>query len=309
MTDRSPELRHFSLILLLALTWGSSFILMKFGLFGLGDGITGEVKQPLFSSWQIAALRIAIAGTILMPLSIPKFRSIPRGSYKWLIAVGLIGNTIPAFLFTAAQTRLASSIAGILNSLTPLFTLVVAMIVFGNRYRRNQLIGLLIGFVGATGLISLRNDNGEMHLGSAFLVVLATICYAFSVNIIRNRLSHLSAVTIASVSLGIMAIPNILFLCSTDLAHVIATRDDAIIGLGATFVLGALGTAGALILFNGLIKETSALFASSVTYIIPVFASLWGVIAGEHLSIWHFVYMLIILSGVYLVNQGSRRLR
>lgn len=302
MTDQRPVAAHFFLLLLLAFVWGSSFILMKRALYA-SDG------QLLFSSWQVAAMRVFIAGLVLSPALIGGLKKISRHHLKWMLAVGVLGNTVPAFLFTAAQLRIPSSMAGMLNSLTPLFTLIVATLVFKAAYRRAQVVGLFIGLVGAMGLITLRSEAVETDVLGASLVVVATVCYAFSVNIIRNKLVGVRPTLIAAGALGMMAVPCGLWLLFSDLAVVVQMGgSDAMIGLGAMFVLGALGTAAALVIFNRVIQQTSALFASSVTYVIPVFAAFWGVFDGESLTALHLVFAAIILSGVYLVNSSRKKL-
>lgn len=302
MIDQTPRLVHFILLLLLAFVWGSSFILMKRALFD-SDGAL------LYSAYEVGAMRIVFAGGVLLPFGIRSLRNASRNELKWMLAVGVLGNIIPAFLFTVAQLKLSSSMAGMLNSLTPLFTLVVATFLFKATYSRRQLVGLVIGFVGALGLISQRSGDGDWHLVSALLVVLATLCYAFSVNIIRNLLSELGAVRIASGALLMVAVPAAIWLLlGSNAVEVAAYRPDAMTGLLAVFVLGALGTAGALVIFNQIIKQTSALFASSVTYVIPVFAAMWGVFDGEQLTIYHAIFAGVVLSGVYLVNSSRRKL-
>jgi drug/metabolite transporter (DMT)-like permease len=301
MIDQTPRIGHFLFLLLLAFVWGSSFILMKRALF-TADG------SLLFSPYHVGAMRIFFAGVILAPFALRRLLKLPLSAIPWLLAVGILGNTIPAFLFSTAQLRLPSSMAGMLNALTPLFTLIVATLLFKKRYQRIQLIGLLVGFIGAIGLIRLRSDGGETHLPSALMIVAATIMYAFSVNIIRNKLSQVSPIVIAAGALGMMAIPCGIYLAFSDVFLISASRPDAATGLLATAVLGMVGTASALIIFNRIIQETSALFASSVTYVIPVFAAMWGYFDGERLSIWHLVMALIILSGVYLVNSSRNKL-
>ena len=299
MEKRTSSLGYFPIILLLAFVWGSSFILMKLGLFNSKDAV-------LFLPWEVATMRIAIAGLVLLPFSLPRIKKIKTNDWLWLALVGLIGNTIPAFLFTTAEVHLASSVAGMLNSLTPLFTLGVAALIFGTKYKAIQLVGLLIGFAGAIGMITLKDDSGEVHMFSALLVMMATVMYAFSVNIIRNKLGHLPSVTIVGMSLGMMAIPCSILLLFSDVSTTLATKDESWIGLGAIIVLAAIGTAGALVLFNKIIQKTNALFASSVTYVIPVFAAFWGWVYGEHLEWMHAVFAIVILFGVYLVNLGKR---
>lgn len=302
MQNDSPRLTHFLLLFLLAFVWGSSFILMKMGLFGPNG-------DALFTSWEVGAMRITFAGLVLLPVTLSKLLSIPKDKWKWLFAVGAIGNTIPAFLFTAAQTKLASSVAGMLNALTPIFTLVVAIAFFHSQFSKRQMLGVGIGFIGAIGLVSINSDGGESEVFSGLLVVVATICYAFSVNIIRNKLSEIGSTTIAAVSLSMMAMGTTIWVVffSDVFAH--ATLPGGVKGVIAIAVLGAIGTAGALMIFNRVIKETSALFASSVTYVIPVFASLWGYLDGEHLSWKHLLFAMIILVGVYLGRGKPKRLK
>ncbi len=301
MTDSQPRLSHFFLLLLLAFVWGSSFILMKRALF------TSE-GEPLFSAFQVGAARIFIAGLVLSPVAIRHLPKMKRAHIGWMLAVGILGNTIPAFLFTGAQLRLPSSMAGMLNALTPLFTLIVATLVFKLSYRRIQLIGLAIGFAGAMGLIQLRTGGGELHVPSALMVVLATICYAFSVNILRNRLQEVNSTVIAAGALGMMAIPTGLWLLFSQADEVFQVHKEAAVsGALAVVVLAAIGTAASLVVFNRIIQQTSALFASSVTYVIPVFAAMWGLLDGEELTLLHLVFAGVVLSGVYLVNSSHRK--
>lgn len=302
MVDESPRLGHFMLLILLAFVWGSSFILMKRALFA-PDG------SALFGAFHVGAMRIVFAGLTLLPIAIKKLNRCTRTEIFWMFLVGLLGNTIPAFLFTGAQLKLSSSMAGMLNSLTPLFTLMVAMALFGVRYKRLQLIGLFIGFAGAVGLIGLKTSESETHLPSALMVVFATLCYAFSVNIIRNKLHKVSPTLIAAGALGMLMIPCAIYLLLfSDVLEVAASRPDAANGIAATVVLGAVGTALALVVFNRIIQQTSALFASSVTYVIPVFAAMWGVLDHESLTWMHLVLAVVILSGVYLVNSSKKKL-
>ncbi|NQX91273.1 MAG: DMT family transporter [Flavobacteriales bacterium] len=296
----SPGVRQYSVFLLLGFIWGSSFILMKFGLVGLSG-------NPLFNAYQVAGLRIFIAGLVLLPFSIPQLKSIRKQSWIWLLGVGLFGNFIPAFLFAnAIQSQLASSIAGILNSLTPLFALILGFLAFSQKVTTRQVIGLTIGLLGCIGLISLKNGSGTFLIWPAIQVVIAAMCYAVSLNIIKHKLPNLKSVAIASVALGMVAIPSGVFLCFANLPAVFAANAEALLGFGSIAVLAAVGTAFALVLFNKLLADTSVIFASSVTYIIPVFAALWGLVLDEPLTILHGVFGLVIILGVYIVNRKRR---
>lgn len=263
--------------------------------------------QPVFSDFEVAALRIAIAGLALLPLALPKIKEIPRESWIWILGIGTLGNLFPAYLFTSAQTQLPSGITGMLNSLTPLFTMLVGVIVFKTAFTKKQLIGLAVGFVGALVLIAsgggLGEISGEIHWGACARVALATLFYGFSVNILKNKLDGISPTAIASLALMLVMPVAVVALSLSDAVDVVLTHENGLYSLGAVTVLAVFGTAGALILFNSLIKWTDALTASSVTYIIPVFAAIWGWVDGEILTVWHLTGGVIILVGVALVKR------
>ena len=298
MTASSSEhqLTHYLRLLLLAFIWGSSFILMKLALFD-------DAGDILFSSTEVAAMRILFAGLTLLPFAKRALKTVRKKHLIWLLIVGVCGNLIPAFLFTRAQTELDSSIAGMLNSLVPIFTLIIAMVFFKTKIRWMQVVGVVIGLVGAIGLISLKNSGGELLLIPSLMIVAATICYGISVNVIRNKLHELRPLTIASAALAAMAIPCLIYLFTSDVMIVVQTNPTAPKGLISVLALSMIGTAAALVMFNKLVQQTNAIFASSTTYVIPVFAAFWGWVAHETLTLNHLFFALIILTGVYLINR------
>lgn len=295
-TSSEHQLGHYLRLLLLAFIWGSSFILMKLALFDAQGA-------PLFSSTQVAAMRILFAGLTLLPFARRALRTVQRKHLIWLLIVGICGNLIPAFLFTKAQTELDSSIAGMLNSLVPVFTLIIGMVFFSTRVRWAQILGLIIGLCGAIGLISLKDSSGDLLLGPSLLVVIATVCYAISVNVIRHKLHELRPLTIAATALASMAVPCFIYLLTGDVMEVAQENPASGQGLLAVLALSVIGTAAALVMFNKLVQQTSAIFASSTTYVIPVFAAFWGWVDQESLSWMHLVFAFIILTGVYLINR------
>jgi drug/metabolite transporter (DMT)-like permease len=290
------QLTHYLRMLLLAFIWGSSFILMKLALFD-------DAGKTLFTSTEVAAMRILFAGLTLLPFAKRALKTVRQKHLIWLLIVGVCGNLIPAFLFTRAQTQLDSSIAGMLNSLVPIFTLIIAIVFFKTKIKWMQIVGVFTGLCGAIGLISLRNTGGEMLLAPSLMIVAATICYAISVNVIRNKLHELRPLTIASVALAAMAIPCLVFLFTSDVMDVVHTNPTAPRGLISVLTLSIIGTAAALVMFNKLVQQTGAIFASSTTYIIPVFAAFWGWVDHETLTMNHLFFALIILTGVYLINR------
>jgi drug/metabolite transporter (DMT)-like permease len=283
---------QFFILLLLALVWGSSFILMKIGL-------------KSFSPEQAGALRIALASLALLPLALRNLKSLHKKDLKSLLIAGFIGSFFPAFLFMKAETQINSSLAGMLNSLTPVFTLLVGMLFHQTVFRWLQGMGLVLGLAGACGLI-LAGDGFNLGTvnGYVFYIVLATCFYAVSINQIKARLSHLSGIQVTSLSFLFIGPVALLYLLTTNLAAV-AETPGCLFHLLALAVLGIVGTAMAQLLMNSLIRYSSAVAASSVTYVIPVFAILWGVLDGEQVSLLHLLCMVLILSGVYLISRKA----
>jgi drug/metabolite transporter (DMT)-like permease len=283
---------QFSILLLLAFVWGSSFILMKIGL-------------KSFSPEQAGALRIVLASLVLLPISVNQLKNLRKKDLKSLLIAGFIGSFFPAFLFMKAETQINSSLAGMLNSLTPVFTLLVGMLFHQTVFRWMQGLGLSLGLAGACGLI-LAGDG--FHLGTvnsyAFYIVLATCFYAISINQIKAKLSHLNGVQVTSLSFLFIGPLALIYLLSTNFEPVL-TNPSWPVHLLALAALGIIGTAMAMLLMNSLIRYSSAVAASSVTYVIPIFAILWGVLDGEKVTLLHLACMGLILSSVYLISRKA----
>lgn len=279
-------------LILLAIVWGSSFILIKKGL-------------HYFSSTEVGALRISIAFLFLSPLALARLRSLSRRDWGYLTLVGIIGSGFPAFLFAKAQTGIDSNLAGILNSLTPLFTWLVGLSFFGLKTRWFNIAGLLIGLAGAIGLISISGGRSfEFNFQYAVYIVIATIFYATNVNIIKYRLKEVDAITITSFSFFIIGLPVIVFLLFfTDFLDRLTNDQSSFEGLGYIAILAIVGTGLALIAFNKLVKIASPIFAASVTYLIPIVAIFWGTVDGEKILPISFLWIALILTGVLLVNK------
>lgn len=293
LTKTNPT--HVLVLAILALTWGSSFILMK-------RGLADAQGNPIFSPDQVASLRLTIAGISLLPLSLPVFRKIPWKDLKWILLVGLTGSGIPAFLFTHSQKFLDSSIAGILNSLTPLFTLLIGVFIFKRSSNSRQISGVVLGLVGAVGLISLRGFGNSDNWMFSLLIVAGTVCYGLSVNIVQAKLAHLKALRITALAQLFLVIPAITIALSTGVPEVITTHPKGLESFGYIAILALAGTALANILYFWLTQQTTALFASSVTYLMPLVAVGWGLVDHEILTVYHLLCGLLILAGVYLVN-------
>jgi len=291
MSD-NPRSTSFFLLGILALIWGTSFILIKQGL-------------KVFAPDEVGSLRVASASLFLLPMAIVQLRSLKPGDYWKLFTSGMMGIFIPSFLFATAQTRMDSSVAGILNTLTPLFTMIIGAIVFKQKFTGYAITGIILGFAG-TVLLSLSRSGGSVIGFNAFalLVVLACLLYGSNLNFIKFNIPDLRALTITSVSLMLVGPFAFIYLFGfTDFAQKLVTHEGSWKAFGFVMLLGLMSTALATILFNKLVKISTPMFASSVTYLMPIVVVMWGVLDGEKLQTGHFIGMAAIIGGVYLANR------
>lgn len=286
--QKSMPLGNYQTLVLLGLVWGSSFILIKKGLIA-------------FSPQQVAAMRISISALAFLPIVLYRFRKIDWSKWKTLLIVGLTGSAIPAFLFSEAQTELSSSIAGILNSLAPLFTLIFGIVIFRVSVEKRKISGVVVGLLGAI-LMTAVGEQGDWsgNLKYGLLIVIAVACYGLSANVVAHKLKDFNSLDLSAVSFMLVGLPGLFYLLSTDFVEVLHQNDQAIYSLGAILCLSLLGTVLASIIFYSLIQRTSALFGSSVTYLMPIISLAWGLFDGEMITFLHFIGMCLILLGVYL---------
>ena len=278
---------------ILAIIWGSSFILMKKALIGL---------DPI----QVGALRTLITAGFLMVFGFKRLFRIGKRHWYYLTLNGLLGTFFPAFLFAFAIDKIDSSIASILNSLTPLNTLIFGALVFGFSFRSKQLIGVLIGLIGTVILILKGAEvNPDQDYFYASFILLASVGYAFNVNILKKYLHDLDALSITAGNFFLLIIPTLLVLIYTDFFTTFQGTDLEWNSIFYIAILAFFGTALAKIMFNHLIQISSPIFSSSVTYLIPIVAITWGVLDGERVTFLQFFAGSIILLGVYLVNKAK----
>ncbi|WP_018476487.1 DMT family transporter [Pontibacter roseus] len=280
------------LLIILALIWGTSFILIKKGL-------------VVFSSNELGAIRIAIAFLTLAPFAIKHIREVEPHRWKYLLGSGLLGNLLPAFLFAYAETRLASGLAGVLNSLTALFTLLVGAMFFQQAITWMRMLGILIGIVGTAVLIFSGGDTNMDNTFYGIYIVIATICYGGSVNIIKHRLQGMKPLVMSSMALLTVGPLAIVYMFMTDVVPKLQHAPGAWEAFMYIAILAVFSTAVGLVLFNKLIHMSTTLFASSSTYLIPIVALMWGVLDGEAIHLWHYIGMVIILAGVFIVNRAK----
>ncbi|RCL69439.1 MAG: permease [Cryomorphaceae bacterium] len=279
---------------ILSLIWGSSFILIKKGLVGL-------------NSVQLASLRMIFAASVIYIYSYNSIKKIPKKSWKWIVITAYLGTFFPVYLISYGQTEIESGLASIITTVTPINTLIIGIIFFSLTFSIKQLLGLFIGLVGAVLLLyeaSETNLNSNIYF--SFFIYLTTVGYAASVNLIKKYLTNIppEAVT-AGIFLSISP-PAIIVLYFSDFTD-LNFQDPLILkSIFFVLVLGVLGSAIAQTLFNKFVKISSPIFASAVTYTMPVVAIFWALIDGEILSIMQFFATAIILIGVYLVNKRKQ---
>lgn len=292
----STALVAWSLLIILSIIWGSSFMLMKKGLIAFDPG-------------EIAALRIFSASLFLFPIAIRNLREIKtRKQWIFLFASGFFGSLIPAFLFPLAQTRIDSSLSGVLNALTPFFTILIGAVLVGARFNNRIKLGIFIGFLGSILLVTAGTGYDLTQINYyALLIVLATILYGFNVNILKYYLGDIRPVYITSFSMMLIGPFSLIYLLFyADVLQTLRSDMHNLIPFGYIVFLGVIGTAISLILFNKLVKITNIVFSSSVTYLIPVVAVILGLIDNEVLLTQHYIGMIFIIIGVLLANKGRR---
>ena len=281
------------ILLILALIWGSSFILMKKALISL-------------SAIQVGSLRIIFTALTLFVFGLKNISKINKRQWYYITITAFLGTFFPAFFFAYAVENIDSSIVSILNSLTPLNTLLVGALFFNYSFLRKQFLGVIIGLVGALVLILKGSEvNPDQNYFYAFFIVIASVGYAFNVNILKKHLSGLSALTITTGNFIIIFIPALIVLWMTDFFHVDYIKQSES-SLYYLILLSVFATAMAKTFFNKLIQISSPIFSSSVTYLIPIVAILWGVLDGERLYFGQILAGSIILLGVYLTNKGKK---
>ncbi|MDG1333012.1 MAG: DMT family transporter [Crocinitomicaceae bacterium] len=298
----SKRFLRWIVLVFLALIWGSSFILMKKAMF------TSD-ETPIFNDTQVGSLRMLIAAIALLPFALRHISILKDWkTLGKLMIVGFCGNFFPAFLFTYAETGISSGYAGMLNSCVPIFAILIGVLVFRDKLTLIQGVGIFIGTIGVVSLMlagqNLSISGNWTHIAS---IVCATICYAISLNTIKHTLTHLKSFQIASLAFFTTIIPSLIISIQQDVIGTFQTTAGASEGLIAIIVLSVIGTAFALVIFNRLIALSSVIFASSVTYLIPIVAVVIGLSFGEEINAWQIASMCVVISGVFIANAAKRK--
>ena len=285
------SLRKWGTLVILSLIWGSSYILIKKGLTGL---------TPI----QLGSLRVIVTTIIIAPIGYQKIKHIPRQKMKWVALSAFVGSFFPAYLFAFAETEISSSITAVMVSLTPLFTLLISVFVFGEELLKKQVFGVLIGFTGIIVLINNELFSSSFNILYIMFIVLAAFCYAVNANVLKYKLSNIPALGIVFMSFLFMFIPAFIILCFSDFPFSDFTSDPLIIeSIIYIIILALFGTAIAKVLYIKLLAISTPVFSVSTTYLMPVVAIFWGLLDGEEFKLTQFTGTAIILLGVYLVTK------
>ena len=287
----NPEKEKWVLLVLLSVIWGSSFILIKKSL-------------EHFNPYEVGALRVLIAGIILLPLAILNIRKFPKKNLKWLILAAVTGNFIPMFLFPIAETEVSSSIAGIINSMMPIFVIIVGALLWKFQTTKRQVIGVIISFTGACILAFSGGEGGEFKLIPILLLLLATLFYAISTTTVKSKLSDVPAkILSAFVFSFVLILPSVIALVFAGFFNNFEVNSGFWEGLGFVSLLSIFGTGLAMMLNYKLLSVSTPLFASTVTLLMPVVAIVWGLLDGEKLTLMQGFGGVIILAGLIFLRQ------
>lgn len=283
---------NWVIFVLLSFIWGSSFILMK-------------LSSLKLNGWQIASVRIVSAGLVLLPFALVHLSKIPRNKIGIIVLSGLFGNLLPAYLFAIAiENKLNSSLAGILNSLTPILVIVIGILFFKAQIHFKKIMGVIVGFIGLVILSLSKGGITDTNFWFAFFILLATLSYAINVNLVNYFLRGVEPFKAATISLGFISIPAVFILWQQHVPYYIINEANYRMPVLAAVVLGVMGSAVATVLFYMLIKRAGGVFASLVTYGIPIVAILWGVWYNEDVTLIQVGCLALILAGVYLANRS-----
>ena len=285
------SLRKWGTLVILSLIWGSSYILIKKGLTGL---------TPI----QLGSLRVIVTTIIIAPIGYQKIKHIPKQKMKWVALSAFVGSFFPAYLFAFAETEISSSITAVMVSLTPLFTLLISVFVFGEELLKKQVFGVLIGFTGIIVLINNELFSSSFNILYIMFIVLAAFCYAINANVLKYKLSNIPALGIVFMSFLFMFIPAFIILCFSSFPFSDFASDPLIIeSIIYIVILALFGTAIAKVLYIKLLAISTPVFSVSTTYLMPVVAIFWGLLDGEEFKLTQFTGTAIILLGVYLVTK------
>ena len=290
----NTEKLKWILLIGLSVIWGSSFILIKKSL-------------EHFNPYEVGALRVLISGLVLMPYAVSKIKQFPRKHLKWLIIAAVSGNFIPMFLFPIAETQITSSIAGIINSMMPIFVIIVGSLVWKFSTTRKQLLGVLVSFSGACILALGGGGSGELKIIPILLLLLATLMYAISTTTVKSRLHEVPATIMSAFVFSfVLLFPSLVVLVLSGFFRDFEMKQGTLQGLGFVAMLSVFGTGLAMMMNYKLLSISTPLFASTVTLLMPIVAIIWGILDGEKLTAVQTIGAIIILAGLIFLRSKPK---
>ena len=285
------NLRKWGTLIILSVIWGSSYILIKKGLTGL---------TPV----QLGSVRVIITTLLIAPIGYNKIKHIPKRKLKWVALSAFVGSFFPAYLFAFAETEISSSVTAVMVSLTPLFTLLISVIIFGEELLKKQVFGVIIGFLGIVVLINNELLSSSFNIFYVMFIVTAAFCYAVNANVLKYKLPDIPALGIVFMSFLFLFIPAFIVLLFSDFPFSNFTTNPLIMeSIVYIVILALFGTAIAKVLYIKLLAISTPVFSVSTTYLMPIVAIFWGLLDGENFTLMQFIGTSIILVGVYLVTK------
>ena len=290
------ELRAWGTLIFLSIIWGTSFILIKKALIA-------------FNPLEVALLRVTISGVAFLPLFVTQVRKLEWHRWWFYLIIALTGSGIPAVFYAIAQTKLSSATSGILNSTVPIFTLIIAVVIFKASTTKKQIWGIILGFIGVVFLVLLDqplDNSAGIPVLYASLIIFGTVLYGANVNLVKEYFQHIPPIQLSSFSFVLLGVPFCILIPLTNIPDKVMHHPEGLESLLALVLLALMSTVLALIIFYKLVQQTSAVFGSTVAYIIPIVALLWGIFDGEFIGWMHIASLVIIIIGVYSIRSGQK---
>lgn len=282
-------------LILLSLIWGGSFFFIKNLLHDFGP-------------WGIAFLRSTFGFLFITIVMLTMRKPFALREIRWLptFVIAMINMALPWTLIGFSETRLASSMASVLNATTPIWTMLVGLVFFGSVFRRIQWMGMGVALVGLIILLGIRPGSFITvdFIGFAAMIS-ATLCYAVGSQLSKRLLGGLTMYQLTfGTLLGAMVGSGIIAF-TTEKIDLSKIAEPA--NIGSLVGLGIFGSGVAYILFNYMVLKGSPEFATSVTYLVPATAMVWGYTLLDEPIGWSLIIgLILILSGVFITNRGGR---
>ncbi|MDP4169506.1 MAG: DMT family transporter [Bacillota bacterium] len=279
----------YSALIVLSLIWGTSFLFIK-------------ILLESFDPYAVVFGRSLFGALILLMIVLVKkeklaIKNIPK---RPLLFVALMNNVIPWLFICTSETKISSGLASIINATTPIWTLVIGFFIFSAKLRKNQWVGVLVGFIGIFILSEIRPGNYfSDNLLGVVLMSCATFCYGMGSHLTKKYLANLSILEISFYTLAMSTVISFAVMLMVSPKSVPEFLHISL--LWPFFGLGALGSGIAYLLYYFLVQKGGPEFSSLVTYLAPVSAILWGaLLLKETIHLTMILGLGVIFLGVYI---------